>query len=200
MPSANQRSHQRNQRVLTLLLILLSTGASAAPAILHACKVCHDEDGTGVGKAYVPIIAGIPAPHIEEALYAYKDGARLCVVEPVMCATAKLLSDDDIAGLAKYYSALDRYSHAATFNEHLAAEGAVIHQRLCARCHVPPDDPNVADALGYPLHGQRADYLRYALESYLNGSRENLLPQMKEKISELNERDISALVDYYISY
>jgi sulfide dehydrogenase cytochrome subunit len=200
MPSANLRSLYRNQRVLGVLLLFLSAGGHAAPAILGACKACHDEDGTGVGKAYVPIIAGIPAAHIEEALYAYKDGARECVVEPVMCATAKLLSDDDIAELAEHYGALERYSHAATFNEDLAARGAAIHERLCARCHVPPDDPDVADALGFPLHGQRGDYLRYALESYLNGNRENLLPQMGEKIGELTEGDIAALVDYYISY
>jgi cytochrome c553 len=200
MPSANHKSHYRNQAVLGLLLVLLSAGTQAAPAILEACKVCHDADGTGVGKPYVPIIAGIPAPHIEEALYAYKDGARKCVVEPAMCATAKMLSGEDITALAEHYSALERYSHAATFNEQLVAEGAVIHQQLCARCHLPPDDPDVGDALGYPLHGQRADYLRYALESYLNGNRENLLPQMEEKIGELDERDLAALVDYYISY
>ena len=200
MPSANHKSFHRNQRVLGLLLFFLSAGGQAAPAILEACKVCHDEDGTGMGKAYVPIIAGIPAAHIEEALFAYKDGARECVVEPVMCATAKLLSDEDIAELAEHYGALERYSHAATFNENLAAEGAVIHERLCARCHVPPDDPDVDQALGFPLHGQRGDYLRYALESYLNGTRENLLPQMEEKIGELDESDIRALVDYYISY
>ena len=181
-------------------MLFLSAGVQAAPAILAACKVCHDEDGTGVGKAYVPIIAGIPAAHIEEALYAYKDGARECVVEPVMCATAKMLSDDDIAKLAEHYGALERYSHAATFNEQLAARGADIHERLCSRCHLPPHDPDVADALGIPLHGQRGDYLLYALESYLNGNREHLLPQMGEKISELSESDIGALVDYYVSY
>ena len=82
----------------------------------------------------------------------------------------------------------------------LAARGADIHERLCSRCHLPPHDPDVADALGIPLHGQRGDYLRYALESYLNGNREHLLPQMGEKISELSESDIGALVDYYVRY
>jgi sulfide dehydrogenase cytochrome subunit len=200
MPSANHQSPKRNQRVLSVLLLFVAAGVQAAPAIIEACKACHDEDGSGVGKDYVPIIAGIPPVHIEEALYAYKDGARKCVVEPAMCSTAAILSDEDIEAVARHYGALDRYSHATTFNENLAAKGAVIHERLCARCHVPPDDPGVAEALGYPLHGQRADYLRYALESYLNGNREHLLPQMEEKIKELNHGDIRALVDYYVSY
>jgi len=174
--------------------------AQAAPAIIEACRACHDEDGSGVGKPYVPIIAGIPPAHIEEALYAYKDGARRCEVEPAMCDTAAVLTDEQIAELAGYYGALKRYSHASTFNENLAAEGEKIHARLCARCHLPPDDPDVADAPGFPLHGQRADYLRYALESYMVGRRENLLPEMAEKIAQLTHHDIRALVDYYVSY
>ena len=201
MPSAKRHISYRNQRVLCLLAVLFAAAAAqAAPAALEVCRACHDEDGSGVGKPYVPIIAGIPAAHIQEALYAYKDGARKCVIEPVMCSTAAILSDADIAELAEHYGALERYSHATTFSETLAAEGARIHARLCARCHLPPHDPDVGEVPGIPLHGQRADYLQYALESYLNGNRENLLPEMEEKISQLDQRDIRALVDFYVSY
>ena len=188
------------RHVLLCLALMATAGAHAAPAIIQACKACHDEDGSGVGKPYVPIIAGIPPAHIEEALFAYKDGARQCEVEPAMCDTASVLTDEQIVELAAYYGALKRYSHASTFNESLAAEGEKIHRRLCARCHLPPDDPDVGEALGIPLHGQRADYLRYALESYMIGRRENLLPEMAEKISQLTHADMRALVDYYVSY
>lgn len=187
--------------VLPLFSCVLAASASlAAPAVIEACKACHDVDGSGVGKEFVPIIAGTPPVHIEEALYAYKDGARECTVEPVMCDTAALLSDDDIAALAEYYGNLPRYSHATTFNEKLVAHGKEVHRQLCARCHVPPDDPDVADVLGYPLHGQRADYLRYALKAYVEGTRENLLKEMEEKIGQLEHGDIEALVHYYVSY
>ena len=101
---------------------------------------------------------------------------------------------------AAYYGALPRYSHATSFNERLAAAGQQLHERLCGRCHVPPDAPDVADVLGYPLHGQRADYLRYALEAYLDGTRENLLTDMEEKLAQLEDGDVEALVHYYISY
>ena len=195
-----QFHHKTHGNQWILCILLLAGSVCAAPAALQVCKACHDEDGSGVGRAYVPIIAGIPAVHIEEALYAYKDGARQCTVEPAMCAAARLLSDQDISELAAYYGALERYSHAATFSEDRAARGAEIHRQLCSRCHLAPDDPDVADALGIPLHGQRADYLQYALESYLNGNRENLLPEMKEKVSMLDAADVRALVDYYVSY
>ncbi len=185
----------------TAIWLVLATPAIAQPPpIVEACKACHDIDGSGVGKRNVPIIAGIPPAHIEEALFAYKDGARECRIEPVMCDTAALLSEDDVADLAAYYGSLARYSHATTFNEKLAEEGRKLHERLCARCHVPPDDPDVADVPGYPLHGQRADYLQYALRAYLDGTRENLLAEMEEKLNELGDGDVEALVHYYISY
>ena len=188
------------QFVALLSLGLLAFTAAAQPAIVEACKACHAEDGSGVGKRIVPIIAGMPAVHIEEALYAYKDGARQCLEEPVMCETADLLSDENIADLAEYFAAIKRPSLDEDFDAALAALGEPVHRRLCARCHLPPDDPNVSEVLGPPLHGQRADYLRYALESYISGTRENILDEMKEKISLLDDGDVEALAHYYGSY
>ena len=188
------------QFVALLSLGLLAFTAAAQPAIVEACKACHAEDGSGVGKRIVPIIAGMPAVHIEEALYAYKDGARQCLEEPVMCETADLLSDENIADLAEYFAAIKRPSLDEDFDAALAALGEPVHRRLCARCHLPPDDPNVGDVLGPPLHGQRADYLRYALTSYLSGTSENLLDEMKAKITLLDDGDVEALAHYYGSY
>lgn len=185
---------------LLLALSMVAPAAAATPVIVEACKSCHAVDGTGVGKKIVPVIAGMPAVHIEEALYAYKDGARQCLEEPVMCDTAALLTDENVADLAQYYGALDRPSLDENVDDALAAIGEPVHRKLCGRCHVPPDDPDVADVLGPPLHGQRADYLRYALEAYLSGTRENLLDEMKEKISLLDEGDVEALAHYYGSY
>jgi cytochrome c553 len=201
MLSAKHEIYFVNQPLyFVCVLLLLAGGALAAPAAVEVCRVCHDEDGSGVGKPFVPVIAGIPAVHIEEALYAYKDGARRCVRMPAMCETAATLDDEDVAALAEHYGSLQRYSHAATFDESLVLQGEKIHARLCARCHLAPDDPDAANALGIPLHGQRADYLEYALEAYLSGIRENLLPEMEEKISQLDEDDVRALVNYYVSY
>lgn len=185
-----------------LLLAIAAFGPAVAdtPGIVAACKSCHAEDGAGVGKRIVPIIAGMPAVHVEEALYAYKDGARQCLEEPVMCETTKLLTDEEIADLAEYYGALERPSLQVEIDTGLAALGEPVHRTLCGRCHVPPDDPDVADVLGPPLHGQREDYLRYALESYLSGTRENLLGEMEEKISLLDDGDVEALAHYYGSY
>ncbi len=194
----------RNSHLLTLILAAatatVAPAFAEAPAIVAACKACHAEDGSGVGLHFVPVITGTPAVHIEEALYAYKDGARQCATEPAMCETVALLTDDNIADLAEHYSRLERPTLNEPFDESLAKRGARVHHMHCARCHVPPDDPDAADALGYPLHGQHPVYLRYALNAYLDGTRENLLEQMKEKMDLLEDGDVEALVNYYASY
>ena len=174
--------------------------AVATPALTTGCADCHDNDGLAASNLDAPVIAGMPAVHIEEAIYAYRDGARQCRYEPLMCETVKHTSDERIADLAEHYSGQPRSSSKEPFDIDLAAEGEKIHKELCSLCHVPPDNPDVADALGIPLHGQRSVYLRYALKSYLDGRRENLLDAMAEKLRQLDSDDIEALVNYYASY
>lgn len=181
-------------------LLAFSHLAVASPPVLDKCVACHGADGHAHDNMAFPVIAATPPAHIEEAIYAYKDGARKCRIVPLMCETAKKLSDEEVADAAAYYGAQQRDSSHETFDKNLASKGEQIHERLCSRCHVPPDDPDVADALGYPLHGQRRLYLNYALESYLDGTRENLLPAMAEKLAQLEDGDVEALVNYYASY
>jgi sulfide dehydrogenase cytochrome subunit len=188
-------------KTFTLLLLLVACAASAAaPENVAICAACHGEDGEGVGYEYVPIIAGTPAAHLEEALFAYKDGARHCVGVPVMCQAIKPLSDEDVVELAAYYAAMPRLSSGEEFDAKLAAVGKIIHDDLCAQCHVLPTDENVEDALGIPLNGQRAAYLRMALGAYLTGDRETLVPIMADKLRELDQGKIDALIHYYSSW
>ena len=174
--------------------------AVATPALTTGCADCHDNDGLAASNLDAPVIAGMPAVRIKEAIYAYRDGARQCRYEPLMCETVKHTSDERIADLAEHYARQPRSSSKEPFDIDLATEGEKIHIELCSLCHVPPDDPDVADALGIPLHGQRSVYLRYALKSYLDGRRENLLDAMAEKLRQLDSDDIEALVNYYASY
>lgn len=174
--------------------------ANAEPENLAVCAACHGDDGSGAGFPYVPIIAGTPAAHLEEALFAYQDGARNCVGVPVMCETVAPLSEDDVLKLAKYYAAMPRISSEEEFDRKLAAVGKLIHDDLCAQCHVLPTDDDVENALGIPLNGQRAAYLRLALGAYMTGDRETLVPIMADKLRELDQGKIEALVHYYASW
>lgn len=182
------------------VFVSTSSIGHAEPAHLQVCVACHGEDGSGVGYAYVPIIAGTPAAHLEEALFAYLDGARRCVGAPVMCEAVAALRETDVEELAAHYSKMSRISSGEDFDPRLAKVGKLIHQEHCSQCHVSPDDEDVESALGIPLHGQRAAYLRLALGAYFSGDRDTLVPIMAEKLEQLDAEKIEALINYYASY
>jgi len=193
----------KTMRICVLLpVLLLLNVALAAPTapVAEICSACHGEDGAGSSENVVPIIAGIPAPHLEEAIYSYQDGARQCVAQPPMCAVIAELSEAEVIDAADYYAGLTRFWAREPRDPELADKGARIHAELCAKCHLRPDDPEVQNALGIPLHGQRASYLRLALNAYLSGDRETLVPAMAVQIGKLDAADIEALVNYYASF
>lgn len=170
----------------------------AEPAKVEVFAECHGADG--IGRERTPIIAGIPASHVAAALYAYKDGLRRCVEEPRMCALAAELSVAEIEELAEHYGAMRRQPSGEDFDLIKAHNGGQIHEARCSDCRVFPEDENVDSALGIPLHAQRADYLRFALDAYRNGYRDTLLPAMEKEIAALGAEEIEALIHYYVSY
>lgn len=186
--------------VCCTLLVTSICAFAAPPTVVATCAECHGDDGMGQGNPLVPVIAGIPAGHIEQAIYAYVDGARHCVREPRMCATVSALSETEVVAVADYFAAQQRGSPREEFDPNLAAEGEQLHQQHCSNCHLPPDDRSVADAIGFPLHGQRSEYLHYAIEAYFTGEREALVEPMADQIRSLRPGDLSALVNYYSSY
>ncbi len=79
--------------LLSGIWVMLAVGSVfAEPVTLETCNECHGIDGMGQGDPMVPVIAGMPAGHIEEAIYAYVDGARSCLREPRMCETVAAIS------------------------------------------------------------------------------------------------------------
>lgn len=188
------------QLVLCASLSILSVSALASSLSLDACIGCHGVDGMGKSDPTYPVIAGMPAGHIEEAIFAYIDGARRCVMEPRMCETVATLSDEQVAVAAGYFSNQVRGPTHEKFDPELAAKGAVLHERHCGACHVLPHDEDAADAIGIPLNGQRADYIRFAIVAYLRGDRDPLLETMAQELHQLDPGDLEALVNYYSSY
>jgi len=190
----------RSRMLLLSLSLLFTAPLVAAEDALQACFACHGADGMGKADPMIPVIAGMPAAHIEEAIYAYVDGARQCLREPRMCQTVAAMSESEVTAAAEYFAAQVRNYNLEKFDDTLAARGAILHERHCGACHIPPHDEDVAYAIGIPLHGQRPDYIRYAIGAYFGGKREPLLDTMAHEIQQLDSADIDALVHYYSSY
>jgi cytochrome c553 len=91
------------------LTMALGMAPSAMAADLAAgkkkaaqCTVCHGKDGIAVNPD-APNLAGEAAGYIERQLKAFKSGARQ---HEIMSIVAQALSDEDIADLAAWYSAM----------------------------------------------------------------------------------------------
>lgn len=84
----------------------LAAGDAAAGQVKSAvCAACHGADGMATIPGY-PNLKGQNAQYIISSINAYKNKERNGGLTVVMQAQASLLSDDDIANLAAYYSSL----------------------------------------------------------------------------------------------
>ena len=184
-----------NKTVFAVLLFLCGPVWADVSGMLMICSNCHGEDGRGV-ESDIPIIAGIPAVVQEDALYAYLDGDRQCGYKPMMCKAASRMTEEQIVELAAHFAAMPYAAAGEEFDATLAEAGKAIHLANCAICH-GKDDPGDAEAS--ILHGQRKDYLRYALQQYSAGERKQL-PAMEKKTKLLSSDDIEALLNYYASF
>ena len=117
-----------------------------------------------------------------------------------MCEAVAALSESEVTEIAVYYADQGREASVESFDANLAAEGALLHEKHCSNCHWPPDRDGVEDAIGIPLHGQKKEYIRFALEAYFAGDRESLVQTMADAIHELRPGDLGALINYYASY
>jgi cytochrome c553 len=105
-----------------------------------------------------------------------------------------------VTEVAEYFADQAREASAEAYDKDLASEGARLHAEHCSRCHLPPHQEGVENAVGIPLHGQKSAYVRFALEAYASGDREALVPAMADAIDALRPGDLGALASYYSSY
>lgn len=187
--------------------IFLSSVASGDLAtVVENCNGCHGDDGVSRWSD-VPTIAGIPELVHADALFIYMDQARPCADSEYrqgdtsrpatnMCDIAADLSDDMIDEIAAYYFELPFVAAKQEFNAGLALEGKAVHEALCEKCH-SDGGSNPDDEAGI-LAGQWMGYLQNTFAEFASGEREQP-KKMQEKVDELSDADITALLHYYAS-
>jgi len=181
-----------------------SANAGDLDAMMQDCNGCHGDNGVSQW-ADVPTIAGLAEFVHVDALYVYKDEARPCAESEyrqgdtsrpatTMCAIAADLSEDDIDELAAAYAELPYVKAKQDFDADLAAAGEALHNEHCDKCHSDAGT-NPEDEAGM-LGGQLMGYLTQSFVDYASGDREQP-GKMKEKMDELSDDEVVALVNYY---
>jgi cytochrome c553 len=177
---------------------LAAGSKEAGQAKAATCSACHGMDGNSVNPEW-PTIAGQHETYILTQLKAFKAGDRQ---NPLMSPMAMILSDEDMADLAAYFS-----SQAARGGEADPAK-LKLGQRVyrsgkpgsqvmaCAGCHGPAGRGNAPAA--YPsIQGQHATYVAMQLRAYKAGTRSSDPNQMMRNVAAtLSEDEIDAVASY----
>jgi cytochrome c553 len=143
--------------------------AAKGEKLSDQCVGCHGIKGYHASFPeiyHVPMLFGQSEKYIASALSAYKRGERK---HPTMRGVAGVLTDQDMADLASYYSTTRTTGHVAQASgqspEHTEAGLELVKKAGCQACHGEnfnkPIDPS------YPkIAGQYADYIAVALRAY----------------------------------
>ena len=160
------------------------------PQRLAQCAACHGDDGNSK-TPNIPSLAGQPEFFLFNQLFLMREGVRQI---PVMAPLVKDLTDADIEGLAKHFSALPAKASGEPIDPALVQRGASLAPQLrCASCHLPTLEGQ--DQMPR-LARQRIDYMIAALKAFRDNTRSGADTMMTAVVVGLTDADLEALAHY----
>jgi len=153
----------------------------AGRKLTNQCSTCHGRDGF----ARIPIaphIGGESFSYIANQLTSFRNGTR---EHEMMSLVARMLSDDDIANLAAWYS-----GHEVTVT--LKQDPARAPEQ-CVACHGADGLHQMEDAPN--LAGEANIYIDTQLKAFRNGKRVHEI--MSPIAQALSDEEIRAIADWY---
>ena len=167
----------------------------SAEMLAYTCAGCHGTDGSSVGPSS-PHIAGMNSEYFTESMNAYKKDERN---PTIMNRIAKGYTDEQIAGMAKFFASQKLRATAQVVDPAKVELGAKYHEEYCEKCH----EDNGRDASdGGTLASQWMPYFHYSMVDFLAGSRE-MTKKMAKKTKSLHEKHgdaaLEALNHFYAS-
>jgi cytochrome c553 len=177
---------------------LAAGSKEAGQAKAATCSACHGMDGNSLNPEW-PNLAGQGEVYLVRQLKAFHAGQRQNVL---MSPMAAILSDQDMADLAAYYSsqtARGGETDPSKFKpgQRVYRSGKVNEQVMaCAGCHGPDGRGNAP--AGFPaIHGQHATYVAAQLRAYKSGARATDPNQMMRNVAaSLSEEEIDAVASF----
>jgi cytochrome c553 len=174
----------------------------ARTLVSFACSKCHGPTGNGVSiSPLFPILAGQNPVYIETELKLLRQHGRSDPhARAFMWGISHALTDEQIEGLAQYFSSQPAVSGRPSTNPALAAKGKEIYENgrpeprkviKCIECH---GETSAGTNTVPRLAGQHRDYMALQLHYYRDGLRENKL--MNRNVKYITDEDIAAVLEY----
>jgi cytochrome c553 len=202
-------------KALTTILgagIGLALAASAAQAqvagdatkgkeiVDKVCVACHGADGNGPVPTF-PRLAGQSAEYLQKQLQDFKKNKRQ---NDIMAPNAAVLSDEDMANLAVYFSAQKVAAAAPEGDAALLAAGKKLFDEgntvsgvpACSGCH---GTTGGGSALYPRIASQHLPYVLDQLKQFATGKRKNDKRLMQAVASRLTEEETQAVAHYVAS-
>jgi cytochrome c553 len=165
----------------------------------NACSKCHGQYGVSISPLF-PILAGQLPGYIEAELKLFRQRGRS---DPrgraFMWGIARGLTDEQIKGVAQYFSSQPAVHGTASSNPALADKGKLLYEsgrpdldiEACTVCHGHDGEGvNTQPRLA----GQHREYVATEMLQYRGGLRENKV--MQHVTEKLTDDEIAALVEY----
>jgi cytochrome c553 len=165
----------------------------------NACSKCHGEYGVSISPLF-PILAGQLPGYIEAELKLFRLHGRS---DPrgraFMWGIARGLTDEQIKGVAQYFSSQPAVKGGGSSNPALADKGKALYENgapdrdieACTVCHGHSGEGvNTQPRLA----GQHPDYVSTEMFQYRKGLRENKV--MQHVTEKMTDDEIAAVVDY----
>ena len=179
--------------------------------INELCAGCHGEFGQGGGDGEYPRLAGLPYKFLVKQLYAFQSGDRASIAM-AMYATERELPGNDLLDISNFLAEKTLMTQMPKVDEDMPAleklrlasrvfnvprfegdmeKGEEIYVGKCFKCHGAQGKGKGSTP---QLAGQYTDYLRFQIEAFQDGTRQN--KQMEKYIMPLSSADIEALLAY----
>jgi len=175
--------------------------------VSNACSKCHGVSGNGITiSPLFPILAAQQATYIEAQLKKLRQRERSDAhARAFMWGISRGLTDEQIAGVADYFSSQAAAPSPQPRDASLAAKGKQIYESPlqlengavnCSNCHGLHGEGKSKQAIPR-LAGQHPDYLNLQVHYYRWKQRNNAI--MNQVAAALTEDQITAVTTYVAS-
>jgi cytochrome c553 len=171
----------------------------AAQLVSNACSKCHGYNGVSISPIF-PVLAGQVPGYIEIELRLFRQRGRSDPhARAFMWGIARALTDEQIKGVARYFSSQPAVKGSGSSNPALADKGKLLYENgtperdieACTVCH----GHNGEGVNSQPrIAGQHRDYFVLEMVQFRSGLRENKV--MQHVTEKMTDDEIAALVEY----
>lgn len=177
-----------------ILFWVAGTALAAGPDIsilARTCNNCHGVNGVSAGMS-MPSIGGLPRHYLADVMKQWKYDERSAAT---MNRIVKGLTDDEINGLADYFSRQPWVPSHQPVGSTLMKKGKAVIFENCEDCHgATGNDP---DEDAPRINGQWAKYMELELEKYREEEFSMPHRKMKKTVRRMKPAELPAAAHYF---